>query len=113
MMHVATSAIRLTNTGGHPIRLPANANIVDRMIHELYGYRDSLRLTELRIHTTTLTDVSPAPERSGPLLMIEGRVARIRHESDTISYWIDGPDQWVWDKSVFPSGTWVPVRRDD
>lgn len=97
MLGVMNVTIR-TSTEGQAISPRIYVRPVDRMIAELFGWEDSPQLTGLRIHTITLTGESLTQDPSNPSLMIEGRVARIRHEdTDTISYWIDDHGKWVWD----------------
>lgn len=87
-----------SSTGGQAIMPLVAAHIVDLMTPESYGLGDSLVWIGPRIHTITLTEESQILNPLSPSLTIRGKVAKIRHETDTISYWVDGPGTFTYDK---------------
>jgi hypothetical protein len=97
MMHVAMSVALSTSTEGQAITPLVFVRPADQMIAELCGWeQDSLQWTELKIRTTTLTDPSQRADLLNHSQMIRGKVAKIRHETDSISYWVDGPSAFQW-----------------
>ena len=70
------NVVRITNGGGLPIGLPAHAPTATAMILESFGSR-CLRLTELKIRTTCLTDLSLIVNPSNPSPTIRGKEAKI------------------------------------
>ena len=102
MMHAAMNVRLRTSTEGHPISPRVHVQSADLIRPALCGWGGFPQLTGLKIRTITLTVPSQIQDQSSHSPTTAEKVAKIRHETDVISYWIDddGPFKWTdtWEK---------------